>query len=325
MEMPDVELLAACDVGAKSLEDFAARFPKAKLFSSAGEMLSSTKLDAVSVCTPNGLHHEHTIAALKAGCHVMVEKPMAMSARQAEEMQEEAGRRDRKLVIGFQHRFDGRISVLRRAFDEGMFGKVLYVRVQALRRRGIPNWGVFGRKDLQGGGPMIDIGVHCLEMAHYAIGLPTPVAAVGSTWTYLGNRASDVFCQWPGWDHAGYTVEDLAVGRIRMSDGSVIAIEAAFAAHIEQNVWSFQIFGEKGGATFDPLMLFHDHAGTMMNCTPGFVPKVDIFKAKMRDFVDVCLYGRESKSPGEHGVTVQRMLDGVYRSAEEGGREVTVG
>jgi len=183
---------------------------------------------------------------------------------------------------------------------------------------------VFGRKDLQGGGPMIDIGVHALEMAHFAIGTPEPESAMGNTWTYIGNKPSDVLSMWPNWDHKTYTVEDMAVGHIRMKNGAVIHIESSFATHIERDLFTFQIFGEKGGATFDPTMIFTDQAGAMVNCTPAFVPRVEMFPYKMRHFVDVCLYKRPCESPAEHGLMVQKMLDGIYASAEKGGKEVRI-
>lgn len=321
---PDVELVAAADVSADSLKAFGDAYPRAHLHAQYPHMLATEKLDAVSICTPNGMHCEPTINALAAGCHVLVEKPMAMTVAEADRMLAAAARHQRHCIIGFQHRYDGRVQLIRRAFDEGAFGKVLYVRVQALRRRGIPNWGVFGRKDLQGGGPMIDIGVHCLEMAHYAIGLPVPVAAMGNIWTYMGNQPSDVASVWPNWDHKNYTVEDLAVGHLRMADGSVMHIETSFAAHIEKDSWTFQLFGEKGGATLDPLVIFQDRNGAMLNCTPAFVPQVDVFEAKMRNFVNACTKGTPSLCPGEHGQMIQRMLNGLYDSAATGGGEVSI-
>jgi predicted dehydrogenase len=320
----DVDLVAACDVDAARLAKFGEKYEVKQLFDSWLPMIEEARLDAVSVCTPNGLHCRPTVEALGAGCHVLVEKPLAMNAAEGEKMLAAARKNRRHLMIAFQHRFDGRTKVIRRAFDEGIFGKILFVRVQALRRRGIPNWGVFGRKELQGGGPMIDIGVHALEMAHYAIGTPEPVAAVGQTWTYLGNKASDTMCMWPGWDYKTYTVEDLAIGHIRMKTGAVIHIEASFAAHIEKDCWNFQIMGEKGGAVFEPTAIFQDQAGAMLNCTPGFIPKIDKFEYKMRNFVDVCLYNKPCEAPAEHGLMVQKMLDGVYASSGKGGREVTI-
>ncbi|HEY3319030.1 MAG TPA: Gfo/Idh/MocA family oxidoreductase [Planctomycetota bacterium] len=319
----DAEVVGACDVSEQNLKKFSEKFNVRALFSDWKTLLKETQPDAVSVCTPNGMHWQPTVDALNAGCHVLVEKPMALNAAEGQKMLDAAKKNKKHLVIAFQHRFDSRTQMIKRAVDEGKFGKILFVRVQALRRRGIPNWGVFGRKELQGGGPMIDIGVHVLEMAHYAIGSPEPAAATGNIWTYIGNKSSDVVSMWPGWDYKTYNVEDLAIGHVRMKNGAVIHVEASFATHIEKDVWNFQIFGEKGGATFDPFQLFYDDCGMMLNATPGYTPKVEIFPYKMRHFVDVCLYDRKCEAPAEHGLMVQKMLDGIYASAETG-KEVKI-
>ena len=158
-DMEDVELVAASDVVAQSVESRCEEFGIGEAFTDYKKMLKSVKPDAVSVCTPNGLHAPCSIAALNAGAHVIVEKPLAMNAREGQKMLDAAKKNRRKLVIGFQYRYDSKTTFIKNAVDKGQMGKVLYARVHALRRRGIPNWGVFGRKDLQGGGPMIDIGV----------------------------------------------------------------------------------------------------------------------------------------------------------------------
>jgi len=322
-KMDDVEVVSACDVSEAGLKKFGEKFKITKLYATWKEMLKEEKLDAVSVCTPNGLHCESTIDSLNAGCHVLVEKPLAMNAKEGQKMLDAAKKNKKQLVIGFQHRFEGKTKVLKRAVDEGVFGKVLFVRVQALRRLGIPNWGVFGRKELQGGGPLIDIGVHALEMAHYTIGSPEPLTCSGNVWTYMGNKPSNIESMWPNWDHKTYNVEDLAIGSIRMKTGAIIHIEAAFATHIEKDMWTFQVFGEKGGATWEPTQIFHDHAGVMVNSTPAYIPKIEHFPYKMRHFVEVCLYDRKCEAPAEHGLMVQKMLDGIYASAEAG-REVNI-
>ena len=180
-DMEDVEMVAMADISKPGMETKAEQFGIDGIFTDYRKMLSTVKPDAVSVCTPNGAHAEASISASNAGAHVMVEKPMAMSAAEAKKMITAANRKRRKLVIGFQHRYDPRTKFIKDAVDSGRMGKVIYGRIQALRRRGIPNWGVFGRKDLQGGGPLIDIGVHALEMTHFAMGSPTPVSAVAAT------------------------------------------------------------------------------------------------------------------------------------------------
>lgn len=322
----NVEIVAAADVGEKSLNKFIEAFPGTKPFADYKQMLSKSagEMDAVCVCTPNGLHAENTIDALKAGLHVMVEKPMAMNAGECAKMIDAAKTARRELVVGFQFRFDPRTELIRRQIAGGHFGKIMYVRCQALRRRGIPNWGVFGRKDLQGGGPMIDIGVHVLEMAHFAIGSPRPITATGNCWTYYGNKPAETLVPWPDWDYKTYTVEDLAVGMIRLEGGTMLTIEASFVAHIEKDVWTFQVMGEKGGATWEPCVVFTDHNGYMQNMTPGYLPQGGwdvIWERKMKHFVEVIRDGKPNQAPGEHGMMVQKMLDGVYLSAERG-REV---
>lgn len=325
-EMDDVELVAASDVVEASVARRCEEFGIGEAFTDYKKMLAKVKPDAVSVCTPNGLHAPCSIAALNAKAHVIVEKPLAMNAREGQKMLDAAKKNGRKLVIGFQHRFEPRTQFIKDAVDSGQMGKVVYARVQALRRRGIPNWGVFGRKDLQGGGPLIDIGVHVLETTHYVMGSPKPVAASGSVFTYLGDKPSSVKSQWPNWDHKTYTVEDLAVGQIRFDNGAALHIEASFAAHIEENVWNFTVMGEKGGATWDPPGLFRDDNDYMVNTAPNWLPSgpaADAFRLKMRNFVDHVLHGAPSMAPAAHGLMVQKMLDGIYASAAKG-REVAI-
>jgi predicted dehydrogenase len=323
-KVPGAQVLAAADISEKSLQRAHDLHKVPNLYADYRQMLRAhPEIDAISVCTPNGLHAQATIAALQAGKHVMVEKPMAMNAREAKAMLDAAKKARRRLIVGFQHRFDPKSALIKKQIDDGAFGKILYVRAQALRRRGIPNWGVFGRKDLQGGGPMIDIGVHILETAHYMIGSPRPVTATGNCWTYVGNKPSDVRSTWMNWDWKTYTVEDLAVGQIRFDTGAMLTIEASFVAHIEKDVFNIQIMGEKGGAIWETGQIFTDMGGYMMNSEPAVIGNWDYFLYKMRHFVEVCRDGRENESPGEHGLMVQKMLDAVYASASKG-REIEI-
>ena len=283
-DMDDVEMVAAADLMAESVRNRCEEFEIPEAYTDYKKMLRQVKPDAVSVCTPNGLHAPCAIAALNAGAHVIVEKPLAMNAREGQRMLDAAKKNRRKLVIGFQHRYEPRTQFIKKAVDNGDLGKILYGRVQALRRRGIPNWGVFGRKDLQGGGPLIDIGVHALETTHYVMGSPRPVAASGSIYTYLGNKPSNVLSQWPDWDHKSYTVEDLAVGQIRFENGATLNIESSFAAHIEKDERNFTLMGELGGATWDPPGLFTDSNGHMVSIKPDWLPSgpaADHFGEKM--------------------------------------------
>jgi len=333
-----VQILAACDPDSEALKTFADEFNVPNVFKSYKQLVTLHDLDAVIVCTPNILHKAPTIAALNSGKHVLVEKPMAMNARDAQAMVDAATNAKRKLVIGFQYRFTPVAQLVSKAVKAGSFGKILYIRAQALRRRGIPNWGVFGRKELQGGGPMIDIGVHILEAAHYIAGRPKPISANGSTYRYIGDKPSDVASIWPHWDHKTYNVEDLAIGHVRFENGTTLTIETSFAAHIEKDVLGLQIMGEKAGCTIDlanfigmegsgnnsePLQVYTDHMDSMFTMTPNYIGNEDFFEYKMSHFVECVRDNKNSDAPGEDGLTIQKMIDAIYRSADIG-KEVRI-
>lgn len=174
---------------------------------------------------------------------------------------------------------------------------------------------------------MIDIGVHVIEMSHYMMGSPKPVAAVGNTWTWKGDKPSNVVSNWPNWDYKTYTVEDLAIGHIRFENGSILQIESSFVNNIEHDVWNVNIMGQDAGFRWDPPAIFKDHAGTMINSTPAYTgPAADfnyLFKLKLRNWVDGCLHDKPLMAPGEAGLAVQKIIDGVYRSAAAG-KEVKI-
>lgn len=322
---PGVSIVCGADIRPAALEHMKSAHGVELLYEDYNKMLAEVgdAVDAISVCTPNGVHAPAAIAAANAGKHVLCEKPMAMNAKDAQEMADVAKKNGVEFIIGFQHRYEPRSKQLRDMVAAGHFGKILYVRAQALRRRGIPNWGVFGRKELQGGGPLIDIGVHILEASHSIIGTPKPVSATGNTFTYLGNTKSDVVSTWPNWDHETYTVEDLAVGMIRFDTGTMLTLESSFVAHIPEDVFNIQIMGEKAGAIWSSSEIFTDYNDYMINSKTPYVGRWDMWEYKMRHFVEVVRDGRPNEAPAEHGVMVQKMLDGIY-AASAAGKEVAI-
>ncbi len=328
-EIPEVEIVAGVDIKRDRLDIMKNTWglPEEALFTDWNAMLRTVKPDAVDVCTPNGVHCAPVVDACKAGCHAFVEKPMAMNPAECEQMIAAAKKSKVKLAVGFQWRYHPKTTALINARNKGQFGKIMFVKCQALRRRGIPNWGVFGQKALQGGGPMIDIGVHILECAYAFMGSPRPVAASGNTWTYLGNKASKTRCPWPGWDHKTYTVEDLAIGQIRFENGAIMQFESSFAAHIDKEVMNFTVMGEKAGCSWDTATIYTDVNDLMVNLVPNYIGTGDnwggLFKTKLQNWVDGCRKGTELNASGEAGLAVQKMLDGIYRSAEAG-KEVAI-
>ncbi|NLF94221.1 MAG: Gfo/Idh/MocA family oxidoreductase [Oligosphaeraceae bacterium] len=324
--IPEIEVVGGCDIKPERLELMRSKYGFTKTYAQWDKMLKELKPDIVDVCTPNGVHKPAVIAALNAGCHAITEKPMAMDPAECQEMIDAAVINGRKLCCGFQMRYHPACDMFMRAREAGDIGDIMFVKCRALRRRGIPNWGVFGQKELQGGGPMIDIGVHIIESAHYCMGAPRPVAASGNCWTFMGDRPSNVVSSWPNWDYKTYTVEDLAVGQVRFDNGAIMQIESSFCNHIENDVHTFEIVGTKGGFSFKDATLYTDHAGTMLNSKAAFLPSTDfgaLFIAKFKNFASAILHDTPMRSPGEAGLAVQKIIDGVYRAAAAG-KEVSI-
>ncbi len=342
--IPEVEIVAGVDVDVERLkimrdtwgvsEDclFGADFKTGKTTSQTAwkEMLKvmGDKIDAVDVCTPNGWHCQPVVDCCNAGKHAITEKPMAMNPAECEKMIKAAEAHKVKLSVGFQHRYRPGMQALMEARDNGAFGDIMFVKVQALRRRGIPNWGVFGQKDKQGGGPMIDIGVHMIEAAYEFMGCPKPIAASANCWTYMGNKeeATKVRCPWPNWDWKTYTVEDLAIGQIRFDNGAIMQIEASFAAHVPEEKHCFSAIGTKAGCKWPDPVIYTDQNNTMVDITPHFLGDDGweaMFTAKLKNWVSGCLNGTELGASGYDGLYVQKILDGVYRSAIAG-KEVAI-
>jgi predicted dehydrogenase len=210
-KIPQIEVVGCCDIKPDRLKVMKDQWGIEAGYEKWDDLLREIKPDVIDVCTPNGVHCPAVVAAVEAGCHAITEKPMAMNPAECQQMIDAAKANDRKLAVGFQYRYHPVCEMFTRAKAAGDIGDIMFVKCQALRRRGIPNWGVFGQKELQGGGPMIDIGVHIIESAHYCIGEPRPIAASGNIWTYIGDKPSEVESMWPGWDWKTFTVEDLAI------------------------------------------------------------------------------------------------------------------
>lgn len=325
-ELGGIDIVAAADINDAYLTRMRDNFGVKNVYHDYDQMLQKhPELHAVIICTPNELHLAPTVAALSRGLHVMVEKPMARSVAECEQMLAAANKSAKQLIVGFQWRWMAESRFIRRQVEQGLLGDIIYVRVQTLRRRGIPNWGNFVQKEKTGGGGLIDMGVHLCELALYLMGSrhSQPVAASGNTWTYIGNRPDETENLWPHWDHELYDVEDLAVGHVRFANGASMVVEASFAAHLERETNDVQIFGTRGGAVFSKAQVFTDMNGYMMNLTPGYLRKTDVWIEKMRHFIEVCRGMRANASSGEDGLAVQKILNGIYAAAEAG-REVTL-
>lgn len=312
-----VELVAVSDVIKETAEQLAMDFSIAHVYENYEDMLREVELDAVSVCTPNKFHASAAIAALQAGAHVLCEKPPAMTVEEAENMESAAKKAGKFLTYGFHFRHVPEVETLKRFVDAGELGQIYAANVHALRRRGIPGWGVFTNKELQGGGPLIDIGVHMLDTALYLMGYPEPDTVFGVTYQKIGNRQGVGLMG--DWDWQNFSIEDMARGMITFKNGASILLDAAFAANVkEHETMNVSLMGDQGGADVFPLNIYQEKHNTLVDLTPSYLPEGGYHALEIERFVDACLNGTQPISTPHEGVMIQQIIAGLYESAESG-------
>lgn len=317
------ELTAVCDVREEMAQAAADKFSIPNVYGSYEMMLSDVELDAVVVATPNRLHVRPTLDALGKGLHVLCEKPLATSAADARAMCVLAKEAGKVLQVGLQVRFTGPARFVKQMTDGGELGFVYYARAHALRRRGVPSWGSFIDREAQGGGPLIDLGVHLLDLTLWLMGHPKPVSASGQTWNRLGTNPQ-LFNQFGDYDRSKFTIEDFAAGFIRFENGSAISLEASFMGNLEGNPYQTQLFGDRAGvllkpfAADEPVKIYSERDRQLFDMTPVNVPKVDTPHVDAAAAFLDALAGKPCQIPGEQGLVLNAIFDALYKSAETG-------
>lgn len=312
-----VELIAIADVAVERAQSVAEKHAIPHAFGSYQEMLEKVELDAVSICVPNKFHAEAAITSLEAGCHVLCEKPPAMTVEEAETMEQAAIKADKFLTYGFHYRHQAEVHTAKKFVEAGELGEIYSARVQAIRRRGIPGWGVFTNKELQGGGPLIDIGVHMLDTALYLMGYPEPAVVLGKTHQQIGNKQGvGLMGQW---DYENFSVEDMAVGMITFQNGASLVLESAFAANVEKDeTMQVSLMGNKGGADIFPLKIYQEKLDTLIDVTPAYLPETNGHEQEIKHFIESCINGKQPLSTAAQGTTIQKIIGALYQSAETG-------
>ena len=320
-----VRVVAVCDVGEERLLRAAEKFNVPHACADYRDLLALPEIDAVSVCTPNFQHCSPVLAAFAAGKHVLCEKPLAVSAAEGAEMVAAGRAAGRQLQVGYNLRFGPGAQSVRRFVEDGKLGEIYYARAQALRRRGIPSHGSFTDKSKQGGGALIDIGAHALDLSLWLMGFPQPVSVSGQTQAKFGHREGVIGLRGQ-WDPNNFTVEDFGVGLVRFANGATLVLESSFAANIAEDQFQTTLMGTEGGAFVDMLndantRVFREESGTLTDTSPVFLPQVHTHDAEIRAFVQALLDDAPVPVPGEQGLIVTQILDALYQSAETG-REV---
>ena len=322
--VPDLcEVVAVCDINKDVAKEAAEKYDIKTVTTDYKDIVSNKEIDAVSVTTPNAVHMQPTIDCLNAGKHVLCEKPLAMNGDEARKMCKAAKDSKKILMVALPNRFNGPARFMKQYIDDGRMGDIYYARSWALRRRGVPHWGVFINKELQGGGPLIDIGVHILDLTLFLMGYPKPVSASGKTWDTLG-KDPNIVNPWGDYDRKKFTVEDFAVGLIKFENGAVVSLESSFMANLDGDPFQTELFGTKSGAIVspwasEPVKIFTEENKQLFNMVPRNIPQVQSAgNAEVEAFLRAILEKKPNPVPGECGLILNAIFDALYKSSETG-------
>jgi len=337
----EVRVLAIADVAPELAQRVATEFNIPNVFTDYHELLAMPEIEVVIVATPNYLHAPVSIAALKAGKHVLCEKPMATNLHDAREMVEVARRSGKLLTIGLQNRFRPDVQFLKQAVDQGQLGEIYHSKCMWLRRRGVPGVGSwFGQKALSGGGPLIDLGVHMIDLNLWLMDYPKLASVSGQTYTKLANQrgvsVEGGVTVKPQTGEAVYDVEDMATAFIRFENRATMTVDVSWATHIlERDRITNQFFGTRAGALMevisltnvaarvkDELTIYTQEFGESIDIRPQFpvnAPNPSV--VQLRSFLHAIETGTEPVVKPEQALQVQEVLAALYESSETG-REV---
>lgn len=328
-KLGNVDMVAFCDLieerAVKAAEQYGVE--DADVCTDCRDLLALDDVDVVHVLTPNASHAPITIAALEAGKHVMCEKPMATTGAEARDMCAAARKANRQLSVGYQSRSRPESQYLHRLIRAGELGEIYYVRCPAIRRRGIPAWGVFLDKEQQGGGCLIDIATHSLDLALYLIGNYDVESVMGTTYRKLADTAT-LSNNMGTYDPADFTVEDAAFGFVRFRNGATMIVECSWALNITDTPppsicgtkggaslgnGTVKINGEKNGALYQQEIKVNNTARDLFR-----FERLSVQEYEQKQWIHSILHGTQPVVKAEEAAVVSAILEAIYISAETG-------
>lgn len=329
-EVKEAEMVAFCDIIKERAEEAAEKYGAegARVYTDYMEMIDTEKLDVVHVCTPNKSHSPITVYALEHDCHVMCEKPMAKTYEDAKKMLEAYKKSGKKLTIGYQNRFTNEAQYIKSACNDGELGEIYYAKAHAIRRRAVPTWGVFLNEEEQGGGPLIDIGTHALDLTLWMMDNYKPRSVKGSVFKKLGDQRNTGNA-WGDWDPEKYTVEDSAFGFITMENGATIVLESSWALNtLDVKEAKCTLCGTLGGADMEDGVRINNvkHGRQNVekpNLSAGGVAFYDGASTtpaavEAQQWIDAIINDTEPTVLPEQAIVVTRILEAIYESAKTG-------
>lgn len=329
-KIQEVSMVAFCDIDKIKAESAATRYgdENATVYEDYIELLKDDAIEVIHVCTPNNTHQEITVAALNASKHVMCEKPMAKTSEEAQLMIDAAVHNNKKLTIGYQNRFRADSQYLRKVTQRGDLGDIYFSKAHAIRRRAVPTWGVFLDEEKQGGGPLIDIGTHALDLTLWMMDNYEPESVMGSTFHKLGKQA-DAANAWGSWDPNKFTVEDSAFGFIKMKNGATIILESSWALNsLDVDEAKCSLSGTDGGADMknglrihgEDLKTLYTSEIELENAGVDFYEgeKIDEAEEEARAWINSITQDIEPVVKPKEAFVVTQILEAIYESAKTG-------
>lgn len=310
---PNTEIVAISDVNQTSLDQTAHQFQIEKKYLDYRQMIIEEKPDIVSVCTPNQFHGEQTLFALAHQCHVFCEKPPAITFEEAKAMHDSAKAHQLSLGFNFHHRLRKDAQVFKSWINAQGVNNIYFCEVFALRRRGIPGWGVFTNKTLQGGGPLIDIGIHLLDLALFLLDFPKPTYVIAGMSDRIGKMGGvGDFGEWKGQD--SFQVEDSLFGQILFENGLIVQLQTAFAHHFaEKSKMDIQMYSAQSSASLHPFRIFNE-TGLVESLEFASEPGL----SALPGFIDHVMNHTNPETVLSQSVLwTQKIIDALYLSATQ--------
>ncbi|MDR0456823.1 MAG: Gfo/Idh/MocA family oxidoreductase [Treponema sp.] len=317
------EVVAIADTNLERAQEAAKTFGIPKAYASVEELLSGSDVDYIDICVWNGFHAAVAVAVARAGKAILCEKPMSDSLAHSLEIEAEVKKAGVPFMMAMVSRFGAETMMLHDMEKAGELGDVYYGKTGYVRRRGTPI-GWFTDVSKSGGGPVIDIGVHCIDACWFLMGRPKPVRVSAAISRAIGNFRTKGVSRWTALDAGSgvFDTEDSASAIIHFENGASMLAEASWALNTKQSRYT-QVCGTKGGAVLEPLTIFSENSLGYLTDNQPAVPKVNPFEEEIAHFIDCLNTGKKPISPIEDGIAVQKMLSGIYESAELG-KEVTL-
>ncbi len=287
-----------------------------KVYDEASDLLEDERIDAVYILTSNDTHASYAIAALNAKKHVMVEKPMGRNKEEVHEMLKAANNNNKLLSVTYQNRFRAEVQTLKSMIDNGDLGEIYAIKAKAIRRRGTPSWGSFTNKTIQGGGPLIDVGSHVLDLALYSIDFPSIRYVSGSSYQKLSEMKTAN--RFGPFDSSKYDVEDSAFAFIKTTNNITLYLEASYALNTEdegENI--IEVFGTKAGAKIDnDLRLNYVTKDGYYGKTVA-LDKPNPTKRLTNDWVQAITKNQAPLIKASEAALVNEIIDAVYESQDK--------